>query len=110
MGILSHVIQNRRIDAPTAVKVQTELVDEHKRLDQTMAGQQFEAELLKQREKHEREIKEMKAEIEELLEMNEKKAAAETERQREMFEKRIAQSFDDQAKLKSSLEDVSQLE
>lgn len=108
MTILTQVLRNRTVDAPTTVKVQKEMVDEHKTLDQTMAGKQFEAELLKQREKHEREIKAMKQEIEDLLEMNEKKAAAETERQRAVFEKRIAQSFDDQAKLKSSLEDVSQ--
>lgn len=103
VAILAQVVQNRGIDAPTAVEVQEEMVDELKRLEQTMAGQQFEAELLKQREKHEREIKAMKQEIEDLLDINETKAAAETERQRMEFEKRIAQSFDDQAKLKSSL-------
>ncbi len=45
-------------------------------------------------------------EITMLLQMNERKAAEETAKQRKMFEERISQSFLDQAKLKTSLEEV----
>lgn len=107
MHILADVIGNRSVDAPKHLKVQSELVDEHKTLDQTSAGRQFEVELVKQREKHEKEIKEMKEEVQMLMDMNQQRAAAEIEKQRQMFEQRIAQSFEDQAKLKSSLDDVS---
>ena len=86
MHILGDVIRNRNAKAPKVLKVQHQMVDDGLRLDQTDAGRQFEAELLKQREKHEREIKEMQEEVKELLEMNQKKAAEDTERQRKLFE------------------------
>lgn len=86
LNILNAMICTQKADAPTVLKVQHELVDQGLRLDQTEAGRLFEAELLKQREKHEREIKEMQDDVKMLLEMNEKKAAAETEKQRQFFE------------------------
>lgn len=86
MDILREVIRNPKVDAPKVLKVQHEMVDDGLRLDQTDAGRQFEAELLKQREKHEREMRQMQEDVKMLLDMNEKRAAAETERQRRLFE------------------------
>ena len=86
IDILRDVIRNPRLDAPKVLKVQHEMVDERLRLDQTDAGRQFEAELLKQREKHEHEMRQMQEDVKMLLEMNEKRAAEETERQRRLFE------------------------
>lgn len=86
MDILREVIRNSKVDAPKVLKVQHQMVDDGLRLDQTDAGRQFEAELLKQREKHEREMRQMQEDVKMLLEMNEKRAAAETEKQRRLFE------------------------
>lgn len=108
MDILVEAIRNRKTKAPTVLKVQTEMIDHNLRLDETAAGQQFEAELLKQREKYEREMKQMQQDIKELLEMNQMKAAEETERQRKEFEEKIARGYDDQVKLKATLEQLQQ--
>lgn len=86
MNILRKVIQNRNVEASKVLKVQHEMVDDGLRLDQTSAGRLFEAELLKQREKHERQLRDMQEDVKVLLEMNQKKAAEETERQRKLFE------------------------
>ena len=86
MDILRDVTRNRKVDAPKVLKVQHEMVDDKLRLDQTDAGRQFEVELLKQRERHEHEMRQMQEDVKILLDMNEERAAAETERQRRLFE------------------------
>lgn len=104
--LLDKVIGNRGVDAPSVLKVQHEMVDEHKNLDETAAGRTFEAELLKQREMHQREMKKLQEEVMEMMEMNEFRYAKELERERQAFEARVAESFEDQAKLKASLEEL----
>lgn len=59
MSILGHVLMNQKATLDAALDVQKELVDQRKRLDETSAGQHFEVELVKQREKHRKEIQQM---------------------------------------------------
>lgn len=108
MAILHDVVGNRKVDAPTALMVQREMVDKHMNLDETAAGRHFEAELIRQREKHEREMKQLQDDVKLLIEMNEIKAAKDLEKEKRMWEAKIAQSLEDQANLKMSLQDIMQ--
>jgi hypothetical protein len=104
MHILDQVLQNHAHDKPSILKVQHELVNEHLRLSETAAGRTFEAELIKQREEHQRQIKQLQKDMQELLEMNERKAADETEKVKNDLERRIQQSFEDQRRLQADFE------
>lgn len=106
--MLDKVIGNRRVNAPAVLKVQHEMVVEHKNLDETAAGRTFEAELLKQREMHQRELKKLQEDVTLMIEINELRTAKELEREKQAFEARIARSFEDQAELKASLEELKQ--
>lgn len=108
MDILREAIRNRKVDAPAVLKIQKETVDQNLQLNETAAGQHFETELLQQRKKYEQEMKKMQQDIKELLEMNQLKAAQETERQMKHFEERIAQGYDDQVKLRATIQNIQE--
>jgi hypothetical protein len=107
MDILLELIdRERKVNAPTVLQVQREMVEEKRTLDETSVGQQFEAELVKQRERHAREIKQMQEDIKQMLEANEKKMAEEIEKDKRDLEERIHRANMDQAMLKKSLQDM----
>lgn len=54
-------------DPPVALKIQEEMVDAHRRLDETSAGRELDGVLAQEREKYRRELEEMKAEMKEAL-------------------------------------------
>ncbi|KAI0838300.1 hypothetical protein F5Y06DRAFT_269093 [Hypoxylon sp. FL0890] len=54
-------------DPPVALKIQEEMVDAHRRLDETSAGRELDSILAQEREKYRREFEEMKAEMKEAL-------------------------------------------
>lgn len=106
MNLLREVVRNRNVDAPAVLEVQREMVDDNKNLDETAAGRQFEAELIRQRKKHEEQIRQIQEETRMLLEVQDLRSAEALKAEQRKFERRISQSFDDQAKLKSSLQDI----
>jgi myosin heavy subunit len=107
MAILFDLIdRDPKVNAPTVLQVQKEMVDENRTLDETSAGQQFEAELIKQREKHAKEMKQMQEDIKSYLATNEQKLAEETQKEKLELEARIEQSNLDQAMLRKSLQDM----
>ncbi|KAI1140789.1 hypothetical protein F5Y05DRAFT_374930 [Hypoxylon sp. FL0543] len=54
-------------EPPVALKIQEEMVDAHRRLDETSAGRELDSILAQEREKYRREFEEMKAEMKEAL-------------------------------------------
>jgi hypothetical protein len=104
--LLDLIDRDPKVNAPTVLQVQKEMVDENRTLDETSAGQQFEAELIRQREKHAKEMKQMQEDIKSYLAMNEQKLAEETQKEKLELEARIEQSNLDQAMLRMSLQDM----
>ena len=82
-AILRKILENK----PVVLKIQQELIDEHKDIGQTRAGAELKREMLEAEERHKREIKE--------LEMNMQKAAEEkdeeTRRECEEEKRRLEQ-------------------
>ncbi|OTA56918.1 hypothetical protein K449DRAFT_387310 [Hypoxylon sp. EC38] len=65
MGLLQIFVSSS--DPPVTLKIQEEMVDAHRRLDETSAGKELDSVLAQEREKYKRELEEMKAEMKEAL-------------------------------------------
>lgn len=101
--IVMRLVQTSRSGA---FNIQEEMVDRHKRLDETAAGQVVEAELLKSRKKHETELKALRDEMQEALEQKDYALAEEIEIVKADVEQRSQQEQEASKRLQSSHNDL----
>jgi hypothetical protein len=109
MDILREMIGNRsKVDAPTHLKVQTEMVEEKLSINETSAGQELLSKILEERKRYERMLEAAKREMQECLEERDMKAADESKRAQEMLEAKLRQGYEDQQKLNVKFEEMVQ--
>lgn len=78
-----------KLKSKIVLDIQSEMVDKNKRLDETAAGQVVEAELVKLREKHEKELEELKHEMHDAISQKDTQLAAELQRVKQDIEGRL---------------------
>lgn len=105
MDILKYIVKYGKKDV---LRVQKEMVDGKLTLDETSAGREVSREIIEQRKKYEDEIKKLQADREELIKMNELKAAEQLAKQQKEFEHKIRKGYEDQEKLRASLEQLQE--
>ena len=110
IDILKSIIRHRKDEkernAPSYVRVQREMAEENKTLDETSAGQEVNAKILEERKKFENELKEAKEDMRVAVEENDRKAAEAIRKHKEMIEIRLKKGYEDQQKLNVRLEDM----
>lgn len=105
LDILKYIVKHGKKDV---LRVQKEMVDDRLTLDETAAGQEVSREIIEQREKYDEEIKKLQADREELIKMNELKAAEQLAKQQKEYENKIRRGRKDQEKLRASLEQLQE--
>ena len=86
--------------------IQTEMVDNNKRLDETAAGQEVQAELAKQRERYEKELRSVKAEMQEALMMKDSELTQELQSVKDEVERKLEQEREAARRLQASRDDL----
>ncbi|OBZ65150.1 hypothetical protein A0H81_14861 [Grifola frondosa] len=102
LEIVSKILANN----PVPIRLQEEIVDEHKSLAETAAGCQISAELDALIAKHEREMRELRAEMEEALRTKDAAARAEIEairQEQEDLKKEMQRRTDERQRLDETL-------
>ncbi|KAF3921570.1 hypothetical protein AA313_de0203902 [Arthrobotrys entomopaga] len=84
--------------------IQYQMVDQHKTLDQTGAGKELEAELIKQREKFAQQLKEVQEDLKSALEEADEESTRCLNALQKDFEKKLGDSDKDRQRLKTDME------
>ncbi|KAK7902298.1 hypothetical protein LTR67_001943 [Exophiala xenobiotica] len=103
--IVSNLV-DRRIQA--VLDIQRQLVDEHRSLDDTDAGQALQSELLEERKKSEARLAELKLDMEEALQEKDLKWQEEIKKDRAKFEADIAKGVAETAELKTNIQKMTE--
>ncbi|RYC60016.1 hypothetical protein CHU98_g6190 [Xylaria longipes] len=93
-------------DEPIATDIQKQLVDQLCRLDETSVGREVQSELIREREKWEREREEIKIQVEKAIKQKDREAHEALEEERERFTSMTKKVEDDTSVLRSTLEDL----
>ncbi|KAI0542496.1 hypothetical protein GGR58DRAFT_452595 [Xylaria digitata] len=93
-------------DEPVATDIQTQLVDEQRRLDQTSAGRELHSELIREREKWEREREEIKRQMEEAIKKSDREAQEALEEERDRYTRMIKKAEKNTNALRSTMEEL----
>jgi myosin heavy subunit len=110
MALLQSIIKHRmdasRTSAPTYVRMQREIAEENKSLDETSAGREVNAKILEERRKFERQLREAKEDFQIAMQENDRRAAESIQKHKELLEQKIRKGYEDQEKLSVRLEDM----
>ncbi|TGJ77597.1 hypothetical protein E0Z10_g10674 [Xylaria hypoxylon] len=99
-----HLLANH--DEPVATDIQTQLVDERRRLDQTSAGRELRSELIREREKWEKEREEIRRQMEEAIKKSDREAQEALEEERERYTRMIKKAEKNTNALRSTMEEL----
>jgi myosin heavy subunit len=105
-SIIKHRMDASRTSAPTYVRMQREIAEENKSLDETSAGREVNAKILKERQKFEQQLREAKEDFQTAMQENDRRAAESIQKHKEMLEQKIKKGYEDQEKLSVRLEDM----
>jgi hypothetical protein len=97
--IVQYLIQKRR---PRALEIQKDMVDHHKTLDQTAAGQEVQAELARQRVEYENRMKEIRREMRQAMEKKDREHQEELRIYRAEMDEKIRRFEEDKKLIVSS--------
>jgi hypothetical protein len=110
MALLQSIIKHRmdasRTSAPTYVRMQREIAEEKKSLDETSAGREVNAKILEERRKFEKQLREAKEDFQIAMQENDRRAAESIQKHKELLEQKIKKGYEDQEKLSVRLEDM----
>jgi hypothetical protein len=107
MDILDGLIGDGRTnDAPTHMRVQTEMVKDGLTVEETSAGQEVLSKILEERKDYEKKLKTAVQEMKEALEERDTQAAIEIQKEKEKWEAKLNKGYEDQAKLNVKFEDM----
>ncbi|GAW24134.1 hypothetical protein ANO14919_137150 [Xylariales sp. No.14919] len=93
-------------DEPVATDIQTQLVDERRRLDQTSAGRELRSELIREREKWEKEREEIRRQMEEAIKKSDREAQEALEEERDRYTRMIKKAEKNTNALRSTMEEL----
>lgn len=96
-AILHHIIGNR----PQALKIQRELVDEHKDISQTAAGTVLNRELMEQVRKHQEELRNLQVEMKAAIKARDEETRKELEEESRKLQAEMSRVQNDSQKLAS---------
>lgn len=103
LAIIRYILgQNRR----TTLQVQREMMEDGKRLDETLAGQELSRELLEQRRLFEKRLQDAREEMKQAIDEGNKRAIQEAAEQQEKFQKQLDLAMKGSEELKISMEKI----
>jgi hypothetical protein len=91
-------------DGPVATDLEKQLVDEHRPLDQTSAGRELHSEMLREKEKWERELREIEKEILVVVQQRDRESERLLREERDRYTRKISKVKGDTEKLRSTME------
>ncbi|KAF4462599.1 heterokaryon incompatibility [Fusarium albosuccineum] len=100
MRLLDELVRKSRV----VMRIQKEMVSEHKPLDQTEAGIELESELLKENEKFKQELAETQEMLEQVIKERDEKSAKELRKHKASMQKKIDRAVKGREQLKVSME------
>ncbi|KAK6539282.1 hypothetical protein TWF694_009517 [Orbilia ellipsospora] len=92
------------LQTKVVLDIQYQMVDQHKTLDQTGAGKELEAELIKQREKFAQQLKEVQEDLQSALEEADEESTRCLNALQVDFERKLGESDKDRQRLKTDME------
>lgn len=99
--IINHLVERRH---KVVLEIQHEMVDRNKTLDQTAAGGEVQAELLKAKAEYQKQLEEMRQEMQEAIAAHDKAWQEEMRQSREQLEAKIRKDDEDRARLQANQE------
>ncbi|KAG7288270.1 hypothetical protein NEMBOFW57_007801 [Staphylotrichum longicolle] len=93
-------------DGPVATELQRQLVDENRSLDQTSAGRELEAEMLKEKEKWEKERKDMEERMTTAIQQRDREAEELLREERDRYTAKIKKVEGDTEKLRATMKNL----
>jgi hypothetical protein len=91
-------------DGPVATDLQKQLVDEHRPLDQTSAGRELHSEMLREKEKWERERREMERQVLVAVQQRDRESERLLREERDSYTRKLSKVEGDTEKLRSTME------
>ena len=101
-AILRKILENK----PVVLKIQQELIDEHKDIGQTRAGAELRREMLKAEERHKKEIKELEMNMQKAAEEKDEETRRECEEEKRRLEREREKLRKDSEEMKSKFEEA----
>ena len=98
--ILRKILENK----PVVLKIQEELIDEHKDIGQTRAGAELKREMLQAEERHKREIKELEMNMQKAAKEKDEETRRECEEEKRRLEREREKLRKDSEEMKSKFE------
>jgi hypothetical protein len=99
--IINHLVERRR---KVVLEIQHEMVDRNKTLDQTAAGGEVQAELLKAKAEYQKQLEEVRQEMQDAIDAHDKAWQEEMRQSREELEAKIRKDEEDRARLQADQE------
>ena len=100
--ILRKILENK----PVVLKIQEELIDEHKDIGQTRAGAELKREMLQAEERHKREIKELEMNMQKAAKEKDEETRRECEEEKRRLEREREKLRKDSEEMKSKFEEA----
>lgn len=101
--ILEYLIDRAR---PVTLDIQHEMIDQHKKLSETSAGREVQEELERMKAKHEQEMKEIRADMEQAIRQKDEETQKELREYREQINRQMEQAAEQARTLEANREQL----